>query len=157
MHSFPIINTPHHHGISVITDVPTVIYHNYLKFPGSRLKPTCQYRKHKRPGFDPWVRKIPWRREWQLTPVFLPGESRGQRSLVGYSPESHKNWDTTERLTLEAFVKRVRVFPCLCECRGDTIWAFSAESLSWVSILIARCCRSVCVNVCVYACVYTYM
>jgi len=36
-------------------------------------------------GFDPWVRKIPWRREWQPTPVFLPGKSHGQRSLVGYS------------------------------------------------------------------------
>ena len=37
-------------------------------------------------GFDPWVGKIPWRREWQPTPVLLPGESHGQRSLVGYSP-----------------------------------------------------------------------
>ena len=37
-----------------------------------------------RPGFDPWVGKIPWRREWQPTPVFLPGESYGQRSLAGY-------------------------------------------------------------------------
>ena len=36
------------------------------------------------PGFDPWIRKIPWRRKWQPTPVFLPGESHGQRSLVGY-------------------------------------------------------------------------
>ena len=39
-----------------------------------------------RPGFDPWDGKIPWRRAWQPTPVFLPGESHGQRSLVGYSP-----------------------------------------------------------------------
>ena len=37
-----------------------------------------------RHGFDLWVRKIPWRRAWQPTPVFLPGESHGQRSLVGY-------------------------------------------------------------------------
>ena len=36
--------------------------------------------------FNPWVRKIPWRRKWQPTPVFLPGESHGQRSLGGYSP-----------------------------------------------------------------------
>ena len=36
--------------------------------------------------FDPWVRKIPWRRKWEPTPVFLPGESHGQRSLAGYSP-----------------------------------------------------------------------
>ena len=38
------------------------------------------------PGFDPWVRKIPWRRDWQPTPVFLPGEFHGQRSLAGHSP-----------------------------------------------------------------------
>ena len=37
----------------------------------------------KRPGFNPWVRKIPWRRKWQITPVVLPGESHGWRSLVG--------------------------------------------------------------------------
>ena len=49
-------------------------------------KPACQCRRHKRKGFYPWVGKIPWRRKWQLTPVFLPGESLGQRSLVGYSP-----------------------------------------------------------------------
>ena len=39
-----------------------------------------------RPGFNPWVRKIPWRRKWQPTPVFLPGKFHGWRSLVGYSP-----------------------------------------------------------------------
>ena len=50
--------------------------------------------------FDPWVRKIPWRRKWQSTPLFLPEKSHGQRSLVGYSPWDHKQSDTTERLTL---------------------------------------------------------
>ena len=53
----------------------------------------CQCRRHK---FDPWVRKIPWRRKWQPTVVFLPGKSHGQRSLVGYSPWGHKETDTTE-------------------------------------------------------------
>ena len=50
-----------------------------------------------RPGFDPWVRKIPWRREWQPTLVFLPEKSRGQRSLVVYSPWGHRvrhDWAT---------------------------------------------------------------
>ena len=56
----------------------------------------------RRPGFDPWARKIPWRREWQPTPVFLPGEFHGQRSLMGYSPWDCKESDTTERLTLRA-------------------------------------------------------
>ena len=40
----------------------------------------------RRPRFDPWVRKIPWRKEWQPTPAFLPREFHRQRSLVGYSP-----------------------------------------------------------------------
>ena len=43
--------------------------------------------------FDPWLRKIPWRREWQSTPVFLLGEFHGQRRLVAYSPWGHKEWD----------------------------------------------------------------
>jgi len=45
------------------------------------------------------VGKIPWRREWLPTPVFLPGDFQGQRSLVGYSPWGSKELDTTERLT----------------------------------------------------------
>ena len=45
---------------------------------------------------DAWVGKIPWRRTWQPTPVFLPGESYGQRSLAGYSPWGGKESDTTE-------------------------------------------------------------
>ena len=45
---------------------------------------------------DPWVKKIPWRSTWQPTPIFSPGESHGQRSLVGYRPRGHKELDTTE-------------------------------------------------------------
>ena len=53
----------------------------------------------KNPGFNPWVGKIPWRRKWQPAPVFLPGESHGQRSLAGYSPWGHKELDMAEQLT----------------------------------------------------------
>ena len=49
-------------------------------------------------GFNAWVWKIPWRREWQPTPVFLPGESHGQGSLAGYSPWGLKESDMTEAL-----------------------------------------------------------
>ena len=45
--------------------------------------------------FDPWVRKISWRRKWQPTPVFLPGKFHGQRNLEGYSPWGHKELDMT--------------------------------------------------------------
>ena len=51
----------------------------------------------RRPGFSFWVWKIPWRRKWQPTPVLLPGDSRGQRSLAGYcpwGPEAGHNWET---------------------------------------------------------------
>ena len=57
----------------------------------------------RRLGFDPWVGKIPWRRTWQSTPVFLPGEFHGQRSLGGFSPWDPKELDTTEWLTLHTF------------------------------------------------------
>ena len=52
--------------------------------------PSCQCRRLKRCRFNPWVRKIPWKRTWQPTPVFLSGESHAQRSLAGYSPWLHK-------------------------------------------------------------------
>ena len=57
----------------------------------------CQCRRHKRPGFDPWVGKIPWWSKRQLTLVFLPGISHGQSSLAGYSPWGHKELDRTDR------------------------------------------------------------
>ena len=56
----------------------------------------------RRPGFDPWGGKILWRREWLPTPVFLPGEFHGQRSLVGSSPWGCKQSATPERLSLVA-------------------------------------------------------
>ena len=65
------------------------------------------------PGFDPWVGKIPWRRKWQPTPVFLPGKSRGLRILVGYSPWGRQELDTTERLHFT--------------CTGDTILVVERE------------------------------
>ena len=57
---------------------------------------SSQHRRCVRHGFDALVGKIPWRRSWQPTPVFLPGESHCQRSLAGYSPWGRKESDTTE-------------------------------------------------------------
>ena len=62
----------------------------------SGKEPACQCRRHTRCRFDPWIGKIPWRREWQPTPVFLPGESHGQGSQAGYSPGGCKKLDMTE-------------------------------------------------------------
>ena len=66
---------------------------------------TCQWRRH---GFNPWVRKILWRKKWQPTPVFLPGKSHGQRSLVGYSPWGCKESDTTKQLSMHTHKHRPR-------------------------------------------------
>ena len=69
-------------------------------FPGgaSDKEPVCQCRRHQRHKFDPWVRKIPWSRKWQPTPIFLPGKSHRQMSLVGYRPSGCKESDTTKRI-----------------------------------------------------------
>ena len=61
----------------------------------------CQCKSCRRCRFDPWLRKIPWRRVWQPTPVFLPGKSHGQRSLAGYSP-----WDCRESRQLSVCVEQ---------------------------------------------------
>ena len=53
-------------------------------------EPACQCRRCRRHGFNPWIRKIPWRRKRQPTPIFLPGKSHGQRSLTDYSPWGDK-------------------------------------------------------------------
>ena len=72
--------------------------------------------KNRRLGSDPWVRKIPWRREWLLILVFLLGEFRPQRSLVGYSPWGHKELNMTEWLTLS--------LSCIC--------------INWFTLLYSR-------------------
>ena len=57
---------------------------------------TYQFKRHRRRGFNPWARKIPWRGKWQPTPVFSSEKFHGQKSLVGYSPWGHKESGTTE-------------------------------------------------------------
>ena len=71
---------------------------SFMDFPGgaSGKEPACQCRRCKRGEFNPWVGKIPCRRAWQPTPVFLPGESHGQRSLAGYRSQGLKELGITE-------------------------------------------------------------
>ena len=76
-----------------------------MGFPGDsdNKESTCQFRRHKRQrrGFNPWIGKIPWRWAWQPTPVSLPGESHGQRHLVGYRPQDRKGSYKTEGLSMQ--------------------------------------------------------
>ena len=71
---------------------------NYNGLPDGAIskEPARQCRRCKRRRFDPWVGEIPWRRKWQPPPVFLPGESHGQRNLAGYSPWGCKELDKNE-------------------------------------------------------------
>ena len=80
----------------------------------------------RRPGFNPWVGKIPWRRKWQPTPVFLPGESQGQRSLVDYSPWGHRGGHNSAHTRGQVFVV--------------TTACVSGVSVTVTNWLEARCC-----------------
>ena len=72
-----------------------------MDFPRGAVvkKSACQCRRCKRRRFDTWVGNIPWSRKWLPTPVFLAGESHGQRSLVCCNPWGRKELDTTEQLS----------------------------------------------------------
>ena len=100
----------------VLTSFCHVIWLHYLGFPTcfSDKESTCQCRRHE---FSLWVSKIPHRRIWQPTLVFLLGKSHGQRSLVGYSPWGCKESDTTDWLNNNAYVILLKVvsapFPCV--------------------------------------------
>ena len=111
---------------------PTVMPALHLKFSrlysGSILRfcsfwlssnSVCKYKclrwlriclQSRRPRFHPWVRKIPWKKEWLPTPVFLPGKFHGQKSLEGYSLWSGKESDTTERLHFHFSLSVHRLF-----------------------------------------------
>ena len=84
------------HGVaeSDTTEQLTHKWQLYTCLP--RYTPACQCRKPKRCGFDPWVGKIPCRRTWQPTVVFLPRESHGQKNLMGYSQQGCTEQDMTE-------------------------------------------------------------
>ena len=123
----------------------------------SSKESSCQWGRHKGYTFDIWIRKIRWRREWQATPVLLPGEFHGQRNLVGYSPWSHKESNRTEWLST---LFRVCLCVCVCVCvcvyescsvMSDSLWllgrslpGFSvlgisqARVLEWVAIPFSR-------------------
>ena len=76
---------------------------NYMCFTGlprwhsSKKKSIYQCRRPKRGRFNPWVKKIPWSRKWQPTPVFLPGKFYGQRSWAGCGSQGLEESDVAER------------------------------------------------------------
>ena len=88
----------------------------------SSMVPTLQWR---RPGFDPWVGKITWRREWLPTPVFLPGKFHGQRSLVDYTAHGvTKSQTQLKRLTLRGLMAPTPVMALPASQKGDAQLTF---------------------------------
>ena len=115
LHSQPIIpseccHMELHESRNLTHLQPKICVSTFLKFPPSPLLgfadgtvvKNLSASEGKRCGFNPWVRKIPWRRNWQPTPLFLPGKSHGQRSLVGCSSWGLKELDMTEQLSTTA-------------------------------------------------------
>ena len=108
----------------------------------------CHCRRPKRHGFNPWVRKIPWRRKWQPTPVFLFGESHEQRSLASYIPCGCKESDRTQHIT-EAYYLWTSfkimsknffliLFCCLIHLLGLSFWKLLASKTTYINILNIR-------------------
>ena len=88
------------------------------------------------------VRKIPWRRKWQLTPVFLLGKSYGQRSLAGHSPQGHKESDTTKVLSARACARasasaRARVHT---HTHTHTHTLYSGKRTTWYPYSVVETC-----------------
>ena len=75
-----------------------MLYHLSHQGSPSGKEPPCQYRRHEGCRFDPWLRKIPWRRKWQPTLVFLPEKFHGKKRPVSYSPWGRREWLSTQPL-----------------------------------------------------------
>ena len=94
-------------------NLPSLLLYT-VSFPGgSDGKSICF--QCERPGFRPWVGKIPWGGKWQPTPVLLPGKFHGWRSLVGYSPWGHRELDKTEWLQFSVSASF---------CISSSVWMF---------------------------------
>ena len=79
-------------------------------FPGGSVVENLPVMQEHR--LSPWVWKIPWRRKWQPTPIFLPGKSHGQRSLADYRPRGHRELDTTEWLSTHTWDENENLAIC---------------------------------------------
>ena len=133
-----------------INKLSSIMWYSYRWLKGEES--TCQCRRH---GFNPQVWKIPWRRKWQPTPVFLPGKSHRQRCLVGYSPRDYEgvrhnlatepNWtegDAPERRCgrgVSEGVKVAQLCSTLCDPMDYTVHEIlQARILGWVAVPFSR-------------------
>ena len=96
--------------------------------------------------FDPWVPNIPWRRRWQPTPVFLHGESQGQRNLEGYNPQCHKESNATEQLT-HSGLRSQHLYRCYIDINSTAFEENCRVSLSVPALNPGACFSSLLINV----------
>ena len=104
-----------------------------------RKKHWVQCRRHKRCRFNPWVQKIPWRRAWQPTAVFLPGETHRQRSLEGYSPWGHRETGLSTRACMHTHTHTHKHTHTHSACRLVGVQVDSCVHLKLPSPLWALC------------------
>ena len=111
---------PHH--FAVVLDQMTLLSEGFGLFRWlSGKEPTCQCRKHRRHGFDPWVRKISWRRKWQAMPIFFFGQSHGH----------FKDKDAREQIRCEVlFMRDIEIL---------NWWQNWLEFRSWFSSILQQC------------------
>ena len=98
-------------------------------------------------GFNPWVRKRPWRKKWQPTPVFLPGKSHGQKSLAGCSAWGCKESYTTERLSMYTtgwVYREVKPSPQSTFKHVHHLWKFPSFLFIYGCCSVAKLCLSLC-------------
>ena len=130
---------------SVLLLIPRSLFYNPF-FPFSGLPWWLRWQRiclqNGRPGFHPWVGKIPWRREQLPTPAFLPGEFHGQKCLVSYSPWGCRELDTTEQLSLThiAFIHVPGVVLHRLNVLIHLIISTTPLQGSYYSILLSLCC-----------------
>ena len=135
-----VVNTPFipsNHHLAFVVMVRTLNHYSHSNFQMYSIvlawgfcigiESPYQRRRHWSLGFYPRVRKIPWRRKWQHTPVFLPGKSYGQRSLAGYSPWDCKESDTTEQLSPHQT-------SIVCICQSQSSHSSQSALSPWISI-----------------------
>ena len=101
-------------------------------FPGSSAEKNLSAMQETR--LDPWVGKIPWRRKWQPTPLFLPGKSHGQRSLEGYSP-----WGRKRVRDDLATKQQPRLFWCHMEVATETVWPTELKIFTIIFLMEKVC------------------
>ena len=117
-------------------------------FPGGQ-EYACQCKRYLRHGFNPWVRKISWSRQWQPTPVFLPGKFHGQRSLTGFGPWSCRvgpDWATEHTLTRggDSQIKvPVKVKGTYSEILTANVWVITLCSSSRLNLYVDHFIQSI--------------